>query len=90
MIRHVNLIISGKVQHVGFRFMTMQAAYKFGVFGYVKNKTNGSIYIEAEGEEEKLNKFIEWCKVGPVGAEIAEVDISEGEIKNYTSFDIKK
>lgn len=90
MKRHLNITLSGKVQHIGFRFMTMQAAYKYGVFGFTRNKSNGSIYIEAEGEDENLQKFLDWCKVGPVGAEVNEIDTVEGELKDFTSFDIKK
>ncbi len=90
MKKHLNLIISGKVQHIGFRFMAMQAAYKYGVFGYARNKRNGNVYIEAEGEEENMENFVEWCKVGPIGAAIKELEIEEAEMKDFTSFDIKK
>ena len=89
MKKHLNLIISGKVQHIGFRFMAMQAAYKYGVFGFARNKSNGTIYIEAEGEEENLNNFVDWCKVGPVGASIKEIEMVEDEMKDFTSFDVK-
>lgn len=89
MRRHLNLTLSGKVKHIGFRFMTMQAAYKHGVTGYVRNKSNGSIYIEVEGEDENLQSFLDWCKTGPVGAEITEIDTVEAEMKDFKSFDIK-
>ncbi len=89
MKRHLNLIIAGKVQHIGFRFMAMQAAYKYGVTGFARKKSNGSIYIEVEGEDDNLHNFMEWCKTGPVGAEIAEIDSTESELKDFKSFDIK-
>ncbi len=89
MRRHLNLTLSGKVKHIGFRFMAMQAAYKHGVTGYVRNKSNGSIYIEVEGDDENLQNFLEWCKTGPVGAEVTEIDTVEAEMKDFKSFDIK-
>lgn len=89
MKKHVNLIISGKVQHVGFRFMAMQAAYKYGVFGYARNKNNGNIMIEAEGDEDNVNNFIEWCKIGPMGSTIKEIEMEEGEMQDYKAFDVK-
>lgn len=67
----------------------MQVAYQRGIRGYIQNKRDGSLYIEAEGEEEQLNGFLEWCKKGPLGAKVENVTIKEGEIRNYTSFDIK-
>ena len=89
MKKHLNLIVSGKVQHVGFRFMAMQAAYKYGVFGFARNKSNGCIYIEVEGEEDKMNNFIDWCKVGPLGSTVKEIEMEAGEMKDFTSFDVK-
>jgi acylphosphatase len=67
----------------------MQKAYEFGIRGYIQNRKEGSLYIEAEGEEEQLDKFIEWCKKGPMGSKVEEVTTEEGEIRNFTSFDIK-
>ena len=85
----VHVHISGQVQHKGFRFFAMQVAYQFGIRGYIQNRKDGSLYLEAEGEEEQLNQFLEKCKKGPMGSIVEKVTTEEGEIKNYTSFDIK-
>jgi len=85
----IYISIDGQVQHKGFRFFAMQVAYQRGIRGYIHNRKDGSIYIEAEGEEEQLNGFLEWCKKGPMGAKVKNITTEEGEIKNYTSFDIK-
>ena len=85
----VHIHIYGRVQHKGFRFVAMQKAYQGGIRGHIQNKKDGSLYIEAEGEDEQLQVFIEWCKKGPMGAVVEEVTTEEGEIKNFTSFDIK-
>jgi acylphosphatase len=87
-MRNVRIKIYGRVQRIGFRFSSMQAAYKFGIRGFVQNAEDGSVYIEAEGSEECVNNFIEWCKVGPLGAKVEKLLLEEGEIKNYSSFDI--
>lgn len=89
MKKHLKINVNGKVKKVGFRFCTMQAAYKHGIFGFVRNKSNGSVYIEAEGEEEALEHFLEWCKTGPIGANVSSVETEEGEVQNFTSFEIK-
>ena len=88
-MKSVYINIFGQVHHKGFRFYAMQTAYRFGIKGFAHNKKDGSLYIEAEGEEENLTEFIEWCKKGPIGAKVENVTTEEGEIKNYTSFDIK-
>ena len=67
----------------------MEAAYKNGVYGVVMNQDDDAVYIEAEGEEEAVENFLQWCYTGPLGAKVEEVEFTEGPVKGYTSFDIK-
>jgi len=89
-MKHYDLTISGRVQGVGFRFMAMQAAYKHQITGFVQNLKDGTVYIEAEGEEAHLKKFIEWCRTGALGAKVDEIHGNEGTVKNFKSFDIRR
>lgn len=57
--------IIGRVQGVGFRFTTKQTADQLGINGIVRNETDGSVYVEAVGAEEKMNQFIEALSKGP-------------------------
>ncbi|MFU8844045.1 MAG: acylphosphatase [Bacteroidales bacterium] len=89
MKKHVRFHIRGRVQGVGFRFSCMEAAYKFNIKGFVKNNPDHkSVYVEAEGEEEDLNKFRQWCNKGPLWAKIRECREEQGELKHFTSFEI--
>lgn len=87
-MKHYNIYISGQVQKVGFRFSAMQAAYRFGVLGFVQNTKNGIVYIEAEGIDDAIFRFIGWCKQGPFGAKVDDVEVREGEMKDFKAFDI--
>ena len=87
-MKHLRIRIYGRVQRIGYRFHSMQVAYKYDVKGLVRNMTDGSIYIEAEGEDRNMDMFVEWCKKGPMGARIDNIVTEEGEMKNYSSFDI--
>ena len=88
MLVHVNITISGKVQKIGFRFSAMQYAAENHITGFVKNLENGLVYIEAEGTQEYIDNYIEWCKTGPPWAVVKEISVETGEVKNFTSFDI--
>ena len=66
----------------------MEIAYRHRIKGFVRNKSDGSVYIEAEGTEENLTKFLEWCKRGPVWARIQNISESAGVVKDYNSFEI--
>ena len=58
MKKHYTIIVTGRVQGVGYRSFTCHEAKKAGVTGYVKNELDGSVYIEAEGNEKSLDKFV--------------------------------
>jgi acylphosphatase len=88
MVKHLNIKIFGRVHNVGFRFGAAEAARELKILGFARNEFDGSVYIEAEGEEKDLQKFLEWCEKGPSWSGVEKVVKSEGEIKNYLNFDI--
>lgn len=88
MKKHLNLKIYGKVQGVSFRYYAKQKADELGVFGFVKNQKDGTLYIEAEGFEEDLSDFLTWCYKGPESVEVVKIERNAGDVKNYQSFDI--
>lgn len=78
------------MQRVSYRFCTHAQAMKCNLTGYVKNLHNGDVYIEAEGEEEDINKLIDWCYVGSPLSQVKEVNAVESELKNFETFEVKK
>lgn len=89
MLAHYDIKVTGRVQKVGYRFLSLKTAYELGIRGYVKNlKEKDSIYIEAEGEEDALSSFLVWVRKGPPFAEVKNVEFHEGEVKNYSTFEI--
>lgn len=89
-MKHYNIIVIGKVQGVFYRQSTIEKANQLGIKGFVRNEANRNVYIEAEGEEEQLKKLIEWCMVGPSRANVTGIKFTEGEIKNFSSFEISR
>lgn len=87
MIVHRKIIVEGVVQGVGFRYHTILKANELGVFGYVRNESDGSVYIEAEGEENSVQQFTEWCRVGPRWARVTRVESKSSEPQGYTFFE---
>ncbi len=83
------LRISGRVQNVGFRYNTRNKAQEIGISGFVKNERDGSVYVEAEAEEELLDMFILWCHKGPNWARVDEVKIQASQAQAYEDFVVK-
>ncbi len=87
-MKHFKITVLGKVQGVFFRKSTQEEAYRLRIAGFVQNESNGSVYIEAEGEEEDLNAFIKWCKIGPEKAIVSEIKVTEGHFQDFEDFEI--
>jgi acylphosphatase len=83
------IMVSGKVQNVGFRYYTARMAQDFKIDGFVKNEPDGSVYIEAEGEKEAMETFIYWCRRGPQWARVDQFDTQQQPLMNYIGFRVK-
>lgn len=90
MMRKVKILVSGRVQGVYFRLFTQNKAKHFAVKGSARNLPDGRVEIIAEAENINIEKFIQWCRKGPVTARVDHIDIAELESDGtLTSFDIK-
>lgn len=82
-------IVSGKVQGVCFRASAEDEACLLGLRGRVRNMSDGSVEVIAEGEEEKLARLLKWLHHGPAGAAVREVKtIREEPTGEYDDFKI--
>jgi len=87
-MKHYNITVSGKVQGVFYRKTAVETGRELGIKGFVRNEKDGTVYIEAEGDGEQLEKFIEWCRKGPRAAVVSGVQVEEDKIKQYTLLEI--
>jgi acylphosphatase len=69
----VRLVVSGRVQGVGFRWFVREAARQHRLAGWVRNRTDGSVEVEASGEEGSVRGLIEVLRRGPPGARVDDV-----------------
>jgi len=89
-MKHLNIKVVGKVQGVFFRASTKAVADQMGIKGFVKNEKDGSVHIEAEAEPFILEPFVDWCKEGPDKSVVENVEVTEGELKNFQNFEMVK
>ncbi|MBN1650102.1 MAG: acylphosphatase [Bacteroidales bacterium] len=89
MKKTVSILVSGRVQGVGFRYYTRKKAEECKVTGFVQNKSDGSVYIEASGEEIDIDTFIDWCKQGPAWAKVSKAEISNLPNHEWKAFEIR-
>lgn len=88
-VRAVYIIIGGRVQGVGFRYFAKHKADELHIAGWVRNTPDGKVEIEAEGEPQNLENFIDWLKIGPNSAVISTFSATIFEpSRNYINFTI--
>ena len=63
-------LVKGRVQGVWFRARTQAEATRLGVVGWVRNRTDGSVELEAEGDRGALEALLAWCRQGPTCARV--------------------
>ncbi len=83
-----NLIITGRVQGVFFRRQTQLLATKLCVNGWVRNKSDGSVEVHAQGPEAAVQELIDWCRHGPDGAQVKSMQESDTTNQFCTTFKI--
>lgn len=81
------LLITGRVQGVGFRFYFERAARERGVRGWVRNRRDGSVEAVIQGEDAAVAAMIEWAKRGPRNAIVENVAVNDAE-GDYSDFEI--
>jgi acylphosphatase len=74
------IVIVGRVQGVGYRDAAVQAAFVFGVCGWVRNRQDGSVEALAQGEHDAVERFVTWCRHGPPSARVTEVALLEADV----------
>jgi acylphosphatase len=75
----VRLRITGRVQGVYYRASARDEARALGLTGWVRNLPDGSVELVAEGEEPRIDRLVAWCRQGPPGARVDEVEVSRSE-----------
>lgn len=89
MIKRALIRVHGRVQGVFFRHSAREKARELNITGFARNEEDSAVYIEAEGEENALEQFIAWCRIGPELAKVEKIEISySDELKHFNDFSI--
>jgi acylphosphatase len=90
MAEHYKLKVSGRVQGVFFRVSTQREATRLELTGFVCNESDGSVYIEVEGQQVIIENLISWIsKGGPPQGRVDKVDVQKGALENFNQFEIR-
>ncbi len=90
-LKRVELLISGAVQGVGFRYHTYQKARQLQVVGWVRNLPDGRVQVLAEGESDIIDQLISELKSGPSFSQVQNIEIEWSEpTGQHSSFEVTR
>lgn len=69
-------VVRGVVQGVGFRYYTQAEARRLGLAGFVRNRTDGAVEAELEGDAVSVRAMLAWLQHGPPSARVEAVDVT--------------
>ncbi|MBS1157209.1 MAG: Acylphosphate phosphohydrolase [Proteobacteria bacterium] len=78
--------VYGLVQGVGFRWFTCREANLLGITGWVRNRFDGSVEIQAQGPEEAVNALASWAQHGPSSARVLRTEILDSSTEPLVGF----
>lgn len=76
-MKRMHIIISGRVQGVGFRYFAVSLASRYHITGWVRNLYNGDVEMEAEGNSTRLTLFLQEIQEGNRFVRVRNMEISE-------------
>ena len=90
MLIHVEIVVSGLVQGIGFRYFTQRKARQYNLSGYVKNLPNGNVLCEVEGDDGIVRDFIKELKIGPSFSRVSGATVNtSSDLYGYKSFEVR-
>ena len=85
----LHVLVSGRVQGVGYRLSTVYQAQKLGVSGWVRNLPNSHVEAVFEGEATTVEQMVQWCRVGPPAAVVEKIVVEQIELQGLQGFDVR-
>ncbi len=81
--------MTGFVQGVFFRAEARDRARSLALSGWVRNEPDGSVAAAFEGDRDRVESMVEWCRRGPRGAQVEGVDVEWGEPQGEQGFSVR-
>ena len=88
-MKRAHVVVRGAVQGVFFRAETRNRARSLGVAGWVRNKGDGAVEAVFEGDDQRVESMVEWCRRGPAGARVEDVETTWGDPEGQDGFMIR-
>jgi acylphosphatase len=88
-LRRAHVVVRGMVQGVFFRVGARDRARSLGIAGWIQNRPDGAVEAVFEGDDDRVDSMIEWCRRGPSGANVQDVEVTAEEPRGEAGFAVR-
>ncbi|KAA9151131.1 acylphosphatase [Microbacterium lushaniae] len=88
-MKRVHVIVRGDVQGVGYRYTARLEADRLGVSGWVRNRRDGRVEAEVEGEAAAVEEMLDWMRQGPPGSRVDELTTADSAPVGDSAFEVR-
>ncbi len=88
-MKSVRVLVSGRVQGVGFRWVVQREAERVGVAGWVRNLPDGRVEARFEGADDAVDATVSLCRRGPDTARVTSVEVTDVEPEGASGFRVR-
>ena len=86
----LSVLITGKVQGVGYRYSTKEQAITRELTGWVRNLKDGRVEAWIVGDRTHVNSMVDWLHAGPPAAKVTGVTLEEKPLEIFQTFEIRR
>lgn len=80
------VVVHGHVQGVFYRASARDTADDLGVAGWIRNRDDGSVEMVVEGDDDAVERMLDWAREGPPHAQVSGVDVTDLEAQGLSGF----
>ncbi|RJS71942.1 acylphosphatase [ANME-2 cluster archaeon] len=88
-MKTIHIIVTGRVQGVGFRYFTVRCANNLGLRGWVRNLPDGGVEAVIQGQDDSIEQMIELLQEGPGASIVTDLKIEEIEQEEFSGFTMR-
>lgn len=85
----MHVVVGGEVQGVGYRYTMRLVAREAGVSGWVRNRRDGTVEAEVEGDEAQVDEVLAWMAEGPPGSRVESATVTDAEPAGERGFEVR-
>ena len=86
----LRVLVSGRVQGVGYRYSTREQAIALDILGWVRNLSDGRVEANIQGEAIAIDSMMKWFYQGPPAAEVTGVETEQQALQSFNGFEIRR